>query len=78
MRTIITTNEGTIIDGKLCMFGQSIVTVDVITMTADKATKLIVEGIEMTKYSHDWHLTIPRKIVHSFELLDEENQPQAE
>lgn len=78
MRTIITTNNGTIIDGKLCMFGKSIVTIDVINLPAYKATKLIDEGIEMTKYPHDWHLTIPRGAVHSFELLDEENQPQAE
>lgn len=78
MKAIIATNEGTIIEGKLFSVSSNFIYIDTPSLPAYKAKKLIDEGTEVTKYPLEWHLTIPRKVVHSFELLDEENQPQAE
>jgi hypothetical protein len=72
MKAIIVTNKGLKIEGKLCMVGDYIVTLDVDKQAIDSQvlTNMYNEGISATEYSNEWHITIARKKVESIEFVD--------
>lgn len=72
MKAIIVTNKGLKIEGKLCMVGDYIITLDVDKQTIDSQTikAYYDEGISASEYSNDWHITIARKKVESIEFID--------
>jgi hypothetical protein len=72
MKAIIATNKGLKIEGKLCMVGDYIVTLDVDKQAIDSQvlTNMYNEGISASEYSNEWHITIARKKVESIEFVD--------
>lgn len=72
MKAIIVTNKGLKIEGKLCMVGDYIVTLDVDKQAIDSQvlTNMYNEGISASEYSNEWHITIARKKVESIEFVD--------
>lgn len=72
MKVIIVTKENNRIEGKLCMVGDYIITLDVDKQAIDSQvlTKLYNEGISASEYQSDWHITIARKKVESIEFID--------
>ncbi len=72
MKAIIVTKENNRIEGKLCMVGDYVITLDVDKQTIDSQvlTNLYNEGISASEYYNDWHITIARKKVESIEFID--------
>lgn len=72
MKAIIVTNKGLKIEGKLCMVGDYIVTLDVDKQAIDSQvlTNMYNEGISASEYSNEWHITVARKKVESIEFVD--------
>lgn len=72
MKAIILTKENNRIEGKLCMVGDYIVTLDVDKQAVDSQTikAYYDEGISVSEYSNDWHITIARSKVESIEFID--------
>lgn len=72
MKAIIVTKENNRIEGKLCMVGDYIVTLDVDKQAIDSQvlTNMYNEGISASEYSNEWHITIARKKVESIEFVD--------
>ena len=72
MKAIIVTKENNRIEGKLCMVGDYIVTLDVDKQAVDSQTikAYYDEGISVSEYSSDWHITVARKKVESIEFID--------
>ena len=72
MKAIIVTNNNLKIEGKLCMVGDYIVTLDVDKQDIDSQTikAYYDEGISASEYSTYWHITVARKKVESIEFVD--------
>lgn len=72
MKAIIVTKKNNRIEGKLCMVGDYIVTLDVDKRAVDSQTikAYYDEGISVSEYSNDWHITIARSKVESIEFID--------
>lgn len=72
MKAIIVTNNNLKIEGKLCMVGDYIVTLDVDKQSIDSQmiTNLYNEGISASEYPSNWHITIARSKVESIEFVD--------
>lgn len=72
MKAIIVTKENNRIEGKLCMVGDYIITLDVDKQAIDSQVikAYYNEGISASEYSNDWHVTVSRKKVESIEFVD--------
>ena len=72
MKAIIVTKENNRIEGKLCMVGDYIVTLDVDKQAVDSQTikAYYDEGISVSEYPNEWHITVARKKVESIEFID--------
>ena len=72
MNAIIVTKENNRIEGKLCIVGDYIITLDVDKQAIDSQTikAYYNEGISASEYSNDWHITVARKKVESIEFID--------
>lgn len=73
MKAIIVTKENNRIEGKLCMVGDYIITLDVDKQAIDSQIikAYYDEGISASEYSDEWHITVARKKVESIEFMDE-------
>jgi len=70
MKIIVTTKTNTIIEGKLCNFLSSIVSLDVEQLPAYKAQAIVIEGGELTQYSKYIHVVIPVSMIQTYEFID--------
>lgn len=72
MKAIIVTKENNRIEGKLCMVGDYIITLDVDKQNIDSQVikAYYDEGISASEYYDDWHITVSRKKVESIEFMD--------
>ena len=72
MKAIIVTKENNRIEGKVCLLGDYIVTLDVKRKLIDRQlfTALYNEGIMVDDSTFWWHITIARSKVESIEFID--------
>lgn len=71
MKIIVTTKTNTIIEGKLCSFLSSIVSLDVEQLPAYKAQAIVIEGGELTQYSNYVHVKLSKDMIQEYAFIDE-------
>ncbi len=73
MKAIIVTKANNRIEGKLCMVGDYIITLDVDKQNIDSQTikEYYDEGLSASEYSNDWHITVARRKIESIEFVDQ-------
>lgn len=71
MKIIVTTKTNTIIEGKLCNFLSSIVSLDVEQLPAYKAQAIVIEGGELSQYANYVHVKLPKDMIQEYAFIDE-------
>lgn len=71
MKIIVTTKTNTIIEGKLCNFFSSFVTLDVEKLPAYKAQAIVIEGGELSQYTNYIHVKLLKDMINEYAFIDE-------
>ena len=71
MKIIVTTKTNTIIEGKLCNFLSSVVSLDVEQLPAYKAQAIVIEGGELTQYQNYVHVKMTKDMIQEYVFIDE-------
>ena len=71
MKIIVTTKTNTIIEGKLCNFLSSIVSLDVEQLPAYKAQAIVIEGGELSQNLYHVHVKLTKDMIQEYVFIDE-------